>query len=310
MSTGRPGYWRAVHRVHRLEHPFALHYLCHAAWGACFAVAEPADLLRAPVLVAVLANAVQILSQGPLNAAADVAGDRVNPGKSGIATAVLRPGPAHVALWGLAEMAVAVTACAAVALHLDRPLVVVPVVVSSALHLMYNVEPVKLKRRGMANPAYFGMTFAVLPFLSTFAAVRSDVPAWTWPLCAGLGVLMMGRTLWWAVPDRDADAAVGVRTPAVDYGARRALLVACALTALGLVGTGWGLWWGHGAAWAVLGVLTAGLFLVDVLRLTTTITDDRLPDERSLRERTLAVVVVSDAALALLPLVAVTGAGS
>ncbi|MER5261807.1 UbiA family prenyltransferase [Actinosynnema sp. NPDC002837] len=310
VNTGQIGYWRAIRRVHRLEYPFALHYFCHASLGACFAVTEPADLLRAPVLVTVLANAVQILSQGPLNAAVDVAGDAVNPGKSGIAAAVLRSGPAHVAAWGLAEMTVAVAACAAVALHLNRPMVVVPVVLSSALHLMYNVEPVKLKRRGMANPAYFGLTFAVLPFLSTFAAVRSDWPAWTWPLCTGLGVLMIGRTVWWAVPDRDADAAVGAHTPAVNYGARRALLVACALTALGLAGIGWGLWWGHGAVWAVLGVLTAGLFLVDVLRLTTTTADDRLPDERRLRKRTLTIVVVSDAVLALLPFAAVTGAGS
>ncbi|QUQ63510.1 UbiA prenyltransferase family protein [Kutzneria sp. CA-103260] len=301
MSTvTTTGFWPAVRRVHRLEYPFPLAYACHGLWGAAYAVATPAGLLNLPVLLAVVAAIIPIIAQNPLNAGQDIRSDSAHPGKHSIAVAARRLGVRRTLWWSGTEFAVAILLAALA----GSPLAVSAVTVCVLLHLAYNLEPIRLKRRGFANPLYFGLTFGFLPFLTSFAAARADLPGWAWLVGAGFGGLMAGRTLWWAVPDRDADAAGGDRTLVVWLGARRAWLTACLLTATGIAVLGWGVWLRLGPAWALVALAATGLFLVIKLRELGRVRDDRLPSERRMRLRTLTVVTLTDTLVTLVPLIA------
>ena len=304
VISRRTTYWSDVRRIHRLEYPFPVAYACHALWGACYAVTAPGQLLAVPVILALLAAVLPIDAQNPINAALDMAGDMAHVGKSSIGHAVRRLGPRHAVWWAGVEFTVAVLLAAAVSVWLDRPIVVAAVLAAVVLHLLYNVEPVRLKRRGWAAHVYFGLTFATLPILATFGAVRADFPAWLWPIAVGIGVLLAARTLWWALPDRDADASVGDRTVVVRQGVRPALLMACLITVAGIALTGWGVWWRCGPAWSVLVMACTSLFLVQKLRMWFTVTDSRLPNERRMRTHTLTLVVVADVVIVLVPVLA------
>jgi 4-hydroxybenzoate polyprenyltransferase len=128
------------------------------------------------------------------------------------------------------------------------------------MQLLYNLEPVRLKRRGFAGAGVFGLSMATLPCLLSYSAVRSGFEPAVWPTFASLGVMAIGRTAWWSVPDRIADVATGMAPPTVRYGAARALVLSCVVMGAGLGLLGWGLWWRYGPAWVPLGV-------VNVLRL-------------------------------------------
>ena len=302
--TTAPGYWQAIRRVHRFEYPFPLAYACHAFWGAAYAVSARAQLLAPPVLLAVVATLIPIVAQNVLNAGQDIGSDSMHPGKAGIAVAAKRLGVVQANWWSCMEFGVAVLIVGVVSVWEGRPLVVATVAVCVILHLMYNLEPVKLKRRGFANPVYLGLTFGFLPCMSSFAAVRPDLPGWAWLVFAGFGTLMTGRTLWWAVPDRDADAAGGVRTIVVSLGAHRAWLSACLITAAGIAVLGWGVWLRLGPGWALVVIVATGLFLVNKLRKLARVSNDRLPSERRMRTHTLTIVVLTDALVTLVPLIA------
>jgi 4-hydroxybenzoate polyprenyltransferase len=131
---------------------------------------------------------------------------------------------------------------------------------SIVMQLLYNLEPVRLKRRGFAGAGVFGLSMATLPCLLSYSAVRSGFEPAVWPIFASLGVMAIGRTAWWSVPDRIAAVATGMATPTVRYGAARALVLSCVVMGAGLGLLGWGLWWRYGPAWVPLGV-------VNVLRL-------------------------------------------
>ncbi|WP_440103607.1 UbiA prenyltransferase family protein [Streptosporangium sp. H16] len=296
---------RAALRIHRLEYPFPAVYACHVLWGACFAMTSPGQLLAVPVLVTLLANLLGIISQNPLNAALDVRADTSTQGKGDIADATRLLGPRTAFRWAAAEMTLALGLSAAVSVWLARPAVVIGVALAIVLHLLYNLEPVRLKSRGYANPAYFGLTFALLPCVSTYSAIRPDIPVPVWLVFAGLAVLLFGRSLWWSIPDRTGDAVAGDRPPAVRHGARVALLVACAGTATALALIGWGLLWLYGPAWALLGVAACGAFLVDKLGLLRGISDENLPDETSMRRRSLSLVLAADLLLVVIPVILV-----
>jgi 4-hydroxybenzoate polyprenyltransferase len=295
---------RDVIRVHRLEYPFPAIYLCHVLWGAAYAATKPLDLLTIPVALAVVANLIPLIAQNLLNGALDIEADARNPGKGGIAGATLRLGPARVIRWAVIEMATALLLAVICSVWLGRPLVALAVAAGIVVEVLYNVKPVRLKGRGYANPIFLGLHFSFLPCLGTFAAVRADLPGWIWPLFVGIWMLLIGRTLWWAVPDLVGDAVAGDRTPAVRYGAFRALAVACAVTAVGLVLISVGLWWRYGPLWAVVGLVSSGVFLADKLSLLRGVSDSNLPHESRMRKRGLTFVMVSDALLVGIPLVA------
>lgn len=290
---------RDLFRVHRLEFPFPVAYICHALWGACYAATSPEQLLRAPVLLAVLANLIPLVAQNVLNAAIDIPVDVRTPGKTGIARAALRLGRPRLVGIATAEMILALLLATALAVHLRRPLIAAMVAAGILIEYLYNLEPVRLKKRGLANPVSLGAHFSALPFLSTANAVRPDLPGYLWPLAFGLWLLLIGRTLWWSIPDATADRAAGLTPPAVRYGPDRALLMASVSTAFALALLAWGLAWAMNPVAALIGIAAASLFLVSKLRLTATTV--RSLHERQMRHRTLILVLVADALLVALP---------
>ncbi|MGH3773581.1 MAG: UbiA family prenyltransferase, partial [Pseudonocardiaceae bacterium] len=208
---------RDVIRVHRLEYPFPVHYLCHAVLGACYGASDAHQLCTAPVLLAIMANLLAIVGGNPLNAAVDISTDAYTQGKRHIAHAALRLGHRHTMGWAATEMTFALAAAIATSLWLDRALIAVGVGLTIALCLLYNLEPVRLKRRGLANPVTIALTVGPLPSLVAYSAVRPDLTASVWLIFIGLGALITGRALWWTVPDQIGDKATRMTTPTVLY---------------------------------------------------------------------------------------------
>jgi 4-hydroxybenzoate polyprenyltransferase len=296
--------WRDVLRVHRLEYPFPVHYLSHAALGACYAASDVQKLFTGPVLFCVRANLLSITGGNPLNAAVDISTDAHTQDKRDIAQATLRLGRHHAMSWAATEMLLALAAAIAISLWLDRALIAVGVALTIALCLFYNLEPLRLKRRGLANPITIALTTGPLPSLVSYSAVRPDLTASTWLIFIGLGALITGRALWWTVPDQISDRATGMTTPTVQYGALQAVVIACNATVVGLGLLGWGLWWRYGPLWALLGVAINGPFLLSKLALLRRLSHNSPPNSRQLRRRDLSSVMIADIVLALLPLAA------
>jgi 4-hydroxybenzoate polyprenyltransferase len=296
--------WRDVVRIHRLEYPFPVHYMCHAVLGACYAVSDVQQLFTAPVLLSIIENFLSIVGGNPLNASVDILTDARTQGKRDIAHAVLRLGRHHAMSWSATEMTLALAAATVTSLWLDRALIAVGVALTIAFCLLYNFEPVRLKRRGFANPITIGLTMGPLPSLVSYSAVRPDLPVSVCMIFIGLGALITGRALWWTIPDQVGDKATGMITPAIQYGAFQAVVIACVLTVAGLSLLGWGLWWRYGPLWTLLGVATSGPFLLSALALLRHLSDDTLPDPTQMRRRQLSSVMIADIVLVLLPLVA------
>ena len=296
--------WRDVVRIHRLEYPFPVNYLCHAVLGACYAASDVHQLSTAPVLLSIIANLLSIVGGNPLNAAVDVSTDAHTEGKRDIAHAALRLGRNRALSWTAAEMTFALAAATVTALWLDRALIAVGVALTVALCLLYNFEPVRLKRRGFANPLTIGLTTGLLPSLVSYSAVRPDFTASVWLIFIGMGTLITGRALWWTVPDQVGDKTTGMMTPAVQYGAFQAIVIACVVTVTGLGLLGWGLWWRHGPLWALLGVAVSGAFLLSKFALLRRLSNYTLPNHTELRRRDLSSVMIADILLVLLPLTA------
>jgi len=304
--------WRDIARIHRLEYPFPVHYFCHAVLGACYASSNVQQLFTGPVLLSIIANLLSIVGGNPLNAAVDISIDTHTQSKRDIAHAALRLGRRHAMRWTITEMTFALAAATAASLWLGRALIVVGVALTIALCLLYNLEPVRLKRRGLANPITIALTTGPLPSLVSYSAVRPDLTVSVLLIFIGLGALITGRALWWAVPDQMSDKATGMRTPTVRYGASQAMAIACDATVLGLGLLGWGLWWRYGPLWALLGTATSGVFLLNKLallrrlamaRLTVgRLADHTLPNPTQMRLRDLFSVMIADIFLVLLPL--------
>lgn len=294
-----PTAWRDVLAVHRLEFPFPVNYLCYATCGACFAAGDAARLLDRPVLAASIANVLLIVAGLALNTAVDVRTDERHHERHHLARAARRIGTARLVRWVVAELAVALLLACLAAAAVARPLVAVTAVVILVLQVLYNVEPVRLKRRGLTGVAAFCMAVLVLPFLLSYWVVRPDVDAPSWLVVAGLGTLSAGRMTSWSVPDRDADAATGMGTPAVRYGAAGALVRAVGVMIVGLVLTGWGLWWRFGPLWALPLVALQGTFVLAQLRRGTD-----LANSRRIRRRVMPPVTIATVALTVTPLIA------
>lgn len=285
--------------MHRLELPFPVNYLCYATCGACYAAGDAARLLDLPVLAAGSANLLLIVAGLVLNTAVDVRTDERHHERRHLARAARRIGTTRLVRWVVAELAVALLlACLATAAA-ARPLVAVTAVVIVVLQVLYNVEPVRLKRRGLTGVAAFCTAVLVLPFLMSYWAVRPDVDAPSWLVVAGLGALSVGRMTSWSVPDRDADAATGMGTPAVRYGVAGALARSVVVMIVGLALTGWGLWWRFGPLWALPLVALQGTFVLAQLRRGTD-----LASARRIRRRVMPSATIATVALTVTPLIA------
>lgn len=296
--------WRDTVRIHRLEYPFPVHYLCHAVLGACYAANDVQQLFTGPVLLSIIANLLCIVGGNPLNAAVDISTDTHTQGKRDIAHAALRLGRRHAMTWTATEMTLALGAATVASLWLDRALIAVGVALTIALCLLYNLEPARLKRRGLVNPITIGLTMGPLPSLVSYSAVRPDLTVSVWLVFLGLGALITGRALWWTVPDQIGDKATGMTTPTIQYGAFQAIVIACIVTVAGLGLLGWGLWSRYGPLWALLGVVINVPFLLSKLALLRRLPGDSLPNHAQMRRRDLSLVLIADIFLVLLPLAA------
>jgi len=301
-TAAHTGWWRALVRIHRLEYPFAINYLCHAGWGACYAVADPAGLFTGPVLLAVAANFIMLVAQNPLNAACDMDADARHPGKQDIGAATRKLGPRAAARIAAAEMTTALAIAAAVSVWVGSPVVVLVSALRVALDLLYNLRPIRLKGRGFANPvALGGLNFGSLPFIISYGAGGGDWTLPVWLICGGVGVLVTGRVLWYSLSDMRADAAAGDRTPVVRHGVHRVLVIACVITVAGLGLIAVGMSQAYGVLVGVLVTATSGAFLVYTLGQFRRARRGDLPDYRLMRHRALSLVALADIMLLVAP---------
>lgn len=260
--TGKRQWARDVTLVHRLRFPSLVNYLCYSAWGACYAVADLGHLLTTPVLGAIAANMLLILAALVLNTTVDVHTDERDPGKHGIAATARRWGHRRCLWWAATETMLGLILAVMVASSTHHWLVAVAAGLIIVSHTLYNLEPMRLKRRGLAGPAVIGLSFGFLPCLVSYSSIQPTVDNPLWPIFIGLGLLAAGRMIWRSIPDRDADRATGISTPAVRYGINRTLTTAYAVGVAGLGTLGWGLSWQYGSTWALAGVVVCGVVLV------------------------------------------------
>jgi 4-hydroxybenzoate polyprenyltransferase len=292
--------WRDIIVVHRLEYPLPVTYLCYATWGACFAMPDAGRLPVVVVLCAAAANLLLIVSALALNTAADIHTDRYQRERNYLASAALRFGRGRVLRWAAHEMIIAVVLVTLVWTWSGRWLVMGAAAAIIVLQVLYNLEPARLKRRGFVGVGAFCAAVVVLPFLLSYQAVRQDFDTWLWPILVGLGLTAAGRMTWWSVPDRAADAATGMLTPAVRRGAAGALRLACAIMLVGLILIAWGLWWRYGFAW----VIPAITCHAGAIALLHRVTGEATPSSVRLQRHALPLVMIGDLALAITPLVA------
>ncbi|NGY65585.1 UbiA family prenyltransferase [Lentzea sp. NEAU-D13] len=274
----------ALTYLHRLEHPFGVHYACCAAWGACYATRF--DLA---VVIAVLANFVAIISGNPLNAYADLRNDIHTAEKRHLAQAVQEIGANKVLALAIFEMIFAEALAIAVSWRVAAGVGLILV-----LYLAYNLEPIRLKRRGYSGPVVLAIAAGLLPSVTAYAAAGGQPDPAVWLVFSGVAALATGRALWWAVPDRVGDARVGSRTPAVLYGIRHAVNATTQLTVGGLLLVGGGLWFRFGPFWAAVGVVACSAFLLA----------RDLPTARKQLRYGMSMAVASTIVLAAIPLLA------
>jgi 4-hydroxybenzoate polyprenyltransferase len=278
--------------------------VCYASLGACFAAGGVRPLGNVVVLAAIVANLPLIVAPQALNTAADISTDERHPERGRLTSAVRRFGRDRIIRWTGAELAGSALLTGLVSVWSGRPLIGAAAAMTIALQVLYNTEPVRLKRRGLIGVSAFCAATLVLPFLLSYWAVRPVVDTATWLVVAGLWLLAVGRMTVWSIPDLAVDAATGIRTPSVRYGIAGVLARCAALLATGLVLTGWGLWWRYGPGWALPLVAMQATFLGDTVRLLRRPGEvSRVSKVRILRRMT-PPVTIGTVALLVTPLVA------
>jgi 4-hydroxybenzoate polyprenyltransferase len=296
--------WHDLVVVHRLEYPLPITYLCYAGWGACFATGDIRRFVDAMTLVAIGANLLMILGALALNTAADIRTDDRHREKRYLARAALRIGRRRTLRLGVVELAAGLALAVVVSAETGRWAVAGLAAAAGVLHLLYNVEPVRLKRRGLAGPVALGGSVVGLPFLLSYCAVRPGLEASAWPVLAGVTVLAIGRTSWWSVPDRAADTATGITTPTVRHGAVATLTLSCLILAAGVIMLGWGLWWRYGPGWMAAGTLPHFAFLAGALATRRRAAGRTPPSATIMRRHAMPVAAIGELAVAVLPFVA------
>lgn len=288
--------WRDFVVIHRLQFPLPVNYLCYAVWGWAFATGDITRVLDPAVLLSAGANLLLITGPLAFNVAIDMPTDTEHKEKDYLASAAERFGRRRTINLAVAEMCAGVFATLAVGFWWGRwwPPVIACAVV--AAQLAYNVEPVRLKRRGLAGSLAFGLA-SMLPWLLGYTATGVRLDSAMWLVFAGVTVLSIGRTVWWAIPDRGADVATGIATPAVRYGQTGALGAACLLLLGGLSLLGWGLWARYGAAWAAVGLAGHVVFFSCALGQLAQARGGRPPNAHRMLRRTLPVVTSGEVLL-------------
>ena len=235
----RPTLVAALKTLHRFE--VGPIYFFVLIWGMFVAADRASDLWSAAAILALLINGLSLFSGFVLNNYSDYPIDRRSRIKGYIADAVERIGLRKTLAMYWIEQAVTVAAAAAVSELLHNWLFVVVKLAGIVSGMMYNAEPMRMKRRGLWNPIMVSVRFGFVPGLIAYFAVHGTISAGGWVILLGATLLSFSRGFWNAVSDTDEDRAEDIRTAAVVYGPRAAmvsavvsLLPACALIAAGL----------------------------------------------------------------------------
>lgn len=290
--------WQDFLVVHRLQFPLPIQYLCYALWGCGFATGDLTRVFDPPALLSIGACLLLIIGPLALNVAVDMPTDVAHSEKGYLAGSAGRLGRERTLTWAWVEMCAGMLALLAIGAGWDRwwPLVVGCAII--AAQLAYNVEPIRLKRRGFAGSLVFGVASG-LPFLLGYTAMAVRLDGAMWLIFAGVTMLATGRTVWWAIPDRTADSATGIDTPAVRHGQVPALGAACLILLSGLFLVGAGLWPRYGLVWAIAGVAAHAVFLGFVLGQLHRTRLGRPPNARGMLKRTLPIVTLGDVILTI-----------
>ena len=286
--------------LHRLRFPVPIICLCAALWGASFAAGSIRDLFAPPVLMAIVANVLLVVAPLALNSAVDVATDRRDHGKRGLVSAVERLGGVHAIRWPAVEMLCATLLAIVVSVWTSRWLIIGIAFLIIAAQILYNLEPARLKRRGVLGTIVFGLATALLPCLLSYQAVRADVGVSAWLVFSGLTAMTIGRNALWSVPDRAADLATGMRTSAVRYGVPVTVLWTSILMLVGNLLLGFGLWSRYGLVASLAGS-SAYLAFLGIAVIPYCLSRRPL-DSVQLAERALPLVAVGDTLLVVIPL--------
>lgn len=294
---------REMLTAHRLEFPFWVNTLCQALWGASFAVAATSGLLALPALLAVAANLVVITGGLLLNTVVDLPNDSRHAERERLTGAARRLGRRTGFVIAISELGSGIAISVGISVWTGRWLVAAAAGTAVALHVLYNIEPFRFKRRGYLGAATFGTAVIAMPFLVAYASVRSDIEVSAGLVFVGLTALTVGRVAWWSVPDLAADAASGLATPSVRHGAMSTLRFAGLTTLAGIGMLGSGLAWSFGILAALIGtaayVVSFATAAGEIMRARAGVA----VSSRRLQQRAMPAVMVGDVILVAVPLV-------
>jgi 4-hydroxybenzoate polyprenyltransferase len=252
----RPSLWSAIKTLHRLE--VGPVYLFVLIWGMAVAASRPGDLWSVPAILAFFINGLSLFSGFVLNNYSDYPIDRRSAIKGYVADAVERVGLSRTLTLYWVEQAITVLAAAAVSLLLHNWVFVVVKCAGIVSGMMYNGEPVRMKRRGIWNPIMLAIRFGFVPGMIAYLAVHDAViGTGGWIVLIGASLLSFSRGFWNSVSDTAEDRAEGIVTPSVRYGPRAAMRLAVVSLVLACVLIGGGLWLLLGPACGLIGVAGA-----------------------------------------------------
>ena len=252
----RPSLWSAIKTLHRLE--VGPVYFFVLIWGMTVAARQPSDLWSVPAILAFLINGLSLFSGFVLNNYSDYPIDRRSQIKGYVADAVERVGRSRTLVLYWVEQAITVVAAVAVSLLLHNWAFVVVKLAGIVSGMMYNGEPVRLKRRGIWNPVIFFIRFGFVPGMIAYLAVHDGViGTGGWMLLIGASLLMFSRGFWNSVSDTAEDRAEEIVTPSVRYGPMTAMRFAVVILVPACVLVGSGLWLLLGPVYAIFGVAGA-----------------------------------------------------
>lgn len=242
----------AIKTLHRFE--VGPMYFFVLIWGMFVAAREPSDLWSVAAILAFFINGLSLFSGFVLNNYSDYPIDRRSQIKGYIADAVERVGLRKTLALYWIEQALTVAAAVAVSVLLHNWLFVVVKLAGIVSGMMYNGEPVRMKRRGIWNPIMLSIRFGFVPGMIAYLAVHGTIGIGGWVLLLGGTVISFSRGFWNSISDTDEDRAENILTPAVRYGPRAAMESAVASLVPACVLVGAGLWLLLGPLYALAGV--------------------------------------------------------
>jgi 4-hydroxybenzoate polyprenyltransferase len=249
----RPTLTSALKTLHRLE--VGPIYLFVLVWGMFVAARKPGDLWSAAAILALFINGLSLFSGFVLNNYSDYPIDRRSQIKGYVADAVERVGLRKTLALYWIEQGLTVAAAVAVSVLLHNWLFVLVKLAGIVSGMMYNAEPIRMKRRGIWNPVMLSIRFGFVPGMIAYFAVHGGtIGIGGWVVLIGATVLSFSRGFWNSVCDTEEDRAENILTPAVRYGPRAAMQSAEAALVAACVLVGAGLWLLLGPLYALAGV--------------------------------------------------------